>query len=42
MHYNTQKLELIWIGKEKHPKLEPRILLENLEKSYHASHQILS
>jgi len=33
---NKQKLELTWIGKEKRPKLEPRILLEDPEKSYHA------
>jgi adenine-specific DNA-methyltransferase len=32
-----QKLELTWIGKEKRPRLEPRILLEDPEKSYHAS-----
>ena len=25
---NKQKLELTWIGKDKRPKLEPRILLE--------------
>ena len=31
-----QKLELTWIGKENRPKLEPRILLEEPEKSYHA------
>ena len=31
------KLELTWIGKDKRPKLEPRILLEDTEKSYHAS-----
>ncbi len=31
-----QKLELTWIGKENRPKLEPRILLEDPEKSYHA------
>ncbi|WP_375692290.1 site-specific DNA-methyltransferase [Bartonella sp. AP4SXKL] len=42
MSYNKQKLELTWIGKEKRPKLEPRILLEDLEKSYHASHRISS
>ncbi|WP_375671395.1 site-specific DNA-methyltransferase [Bartonella sp. CL434QHHD] len=42
MSYNKKKLELTWIGKEKRPKLEPRILLEDLEKSYHASHQISS
>jgi len=35
-----QKLELTWIGKENRPKLEPRILLEDLEKSYHAPHLI--
>ena len=32
----TQKLELTWIGKDKRPKLEPRILLEDPTKSYHA------
>lgn len=31
-----QKLELTWIGKHKRPKLEARILLEDVEKSYHA------
>lgn len=31
------KLELTWIGKDKRPKLEPRILLEDMDKSYHAS-----
>ncbi|HCW3749004.1 site-specific DNA-methyltransferase [Acinetobacter baumannii] len=30
------KLELTWIGKEKRPRLEPRILLEDTSKSYHA------
>jgi len=35
-----QKLELTWIGKEKRPKLEPRILLEDPEKSYHAKHRV--
>ncbi|WP_375703416.1 site-specific DNA-methyltransferase [Bartonella sp. AD13SXNS] len=42
MSRNKPKLELNWIGKEKRSKLEPRILLEDLEKSYHASHQISS
>lgn len=28
------KLELTWIGKEKQPVLEPRILIEDPEKSY--------
>jgi len=31
---NRQKLELTWIGKENRPKLEPRILIEDPEKSY--------
>ena len=34
------KLELTWIGKDKRPKLEPRILLEDPQKSYHASHRV--
>ena len=33
---NNTKLELTWIGKDQRPKLEPRILLEDPEKSYHA------
>lgn len=35
-----QKLELTWIGKENRPKLEPRILLEDAENSYHAQHRL--
>ncbi len=35
-----QKLELTWIGKEKRPKLESRILIEDPEKSYHAKHRV--
>src|SRR5664280_2254022 len=35
-----QKLELTWIGKENRPRLEPRILLEDPEKSYHARHRV--
>lgn len=35
-----QKLELTWIGKEKRPKLEPRILVEEVEKSYHAKQRV--
>ena len=35
-----QKLELTWIGKETQPKLEPRILLEDQEKSHHAPHRV--
>jgi adenine-specific DNA-methyltransferase len=30
------KLELTWPGKEERPKLEPRILIEDPDKSYHA------
>ena len=35
-----QKLELTWIGKENRAKLEPRILLEDPSKSYHAEHRV--
>ena len=35
-----QKLELTWIGKEDRPRLEPRVLLEDPEKSYHAQHRV--
>lgn len=34
------KLELTWIGKDKYPRLEPRILLEDPELSYHASQKV--
>ncbi len=34
------KLELTWIGKDKRPKLEPRILLEEPDKSYHAKYRV--
>ena len=34
MANNTQRLELTWIGKGQEPKLEPRILIEDKEKSY--------
>lgn len=37
---NKTKLELTWIGKDKRPKLEPRILLEDPSKSYHAIHKV--
>jgi adenine-specific DNA-methyltransferase len=37
---SKQKLELTWIGKEKRPKLEPRILVEDPEKSHHANHRV--
>jgi adenine-specific DNA-methyltransferase len=35
-----QKLELTWVGKENRPRLEPRILLEDREKSYHAKARV--
>jgi adenine-specific DNA-methyltransferase len=35
-----QKLELTWVGKENRARLEPRILLEDAEKSYHAKHRV--
>ncbi|MFO0121521.1 MAG: DNA methyltransferase, partial [Inhella sp.] len=35
-----QKLELTWIGKELRPRLEPRVLFENTERSYHAKHRL--
>ncbi len=35
-----QTLELTWIVKENRPKLEPRILLEDPVKSYHAQHRV--
>lgn len=35
-----QKLELTWIGKEQRPRLEPRILLEDPTKSYHAKARV--
>lgn len=34
MSGRKQRLELTWIGKEDRPKLEPRILLEDKERSY--------
>lgn len=37
---SNNKLELTWIGKENHPKLEPRILLEDIEKSYHVAKRV--
>src|SRR5580658_955573 len=40
MMSSKQKLELTWIGKENRPRLEPRILLEDPEKSYHAKRRV--
>ena len=36
MQQQKQKLELTWIGKEKRPRLEPRVLVEDAAKSHHA------
>ena len=36
----NQRLELTWIGKDIRPNLEPRILLEDQTKSYHAPHRV--
>jgi adenine-specific DNA-methyltransferase len=35
-----QKLELTWVGKENRPRLEPRVLLEDADKSYHAPRRV--
>lgn len=35
-----QKLELTWVGKANRPRLEPRILLEDSERSHLAAHRI--
>ena len=40
MTQRRQKLELTWIGKENRPRLEPRILLEDPARSYHAPHRV--
>ena len=37
---SKQKLEITWIGKDKRPRLEPRILLEDPARSYHAAHRV--
>lgn len=36
MSNRKQRLELTWIGKNERPRLEPRILLEDEDMSYHA------
>jgi hypothetical protein len=35
-----QKLEFTWIGKDKRPRVEARILLEDSGKSYHAGRRV--
>jgi adenine-specific DNA-methyltransferase len=37
---SKQKLELTWVGKEKRPRIEPRILLEDPALSFHAKHRV--
>ena len=37
---HLQKLELTWIGKNCRPRLEPRILLGDGDRSYHAPHRV--
>ena len=40
MANHKPKLEMTWIGKENRPRLKPRILLEDPERSYHAKHRV--
>ena len=40
MAERKKRLELTWIGKEERPRLEPRILLEDPELSYHAPKRV--
>lgn len=40
MSGRKQRLELTWIGKDERPRLEPRILLEDEELSYHAKAKV--
>lgn len=39
MNYK-QKLELTWVGKENRPRLEPRILIEEPSRNYHAGTRV--
>jgi adenine-specific DNA-methyltransferase len=40
MSNRKQRLELTWIGKNDRPRLEPRILLGDADKSYHAKARV--
>ncbi|MDI6451440.1 site-specific DNA-methyltransferase [Anaerobaca lacustris] len=40
MAKSNTRLELTWIGKENRPKLEPRVLIEDAGKSYHAARRV--
>ena len=37
---NKPKLELTWIGKEQRPRLEPRVLVEDTQRSHHATKRV--
>lgn len=36
----SKRLELTWVGKDQRPRLEPRILVEDPDKSYHAQYRV--
>lgn len=40
MRERKRRLELTWIGKEERPRVEPRILLEDAERSYRAEKRV--
>ena len=40
MAKSKARLELTWIGKANRPKLEPRVLIEESDKSYHTAHRV--
>jgi adenine-specific DNA-methyltransferase len=40
MGKSNTRLELTWIGKDNRPRLEPRILLGDAEKSYHVKQRV--
>jgi len=40
MTNRKQRLELTWVGKDERPRLEPRILLEDTDDSYHAKTRV--
>jgi adenine-specific DNA-methyltransferase len=40
MSARKQRLELTWIGKDERPPLEPRILFEDADQSYHAKARV--
>jgi adenine-specific DNA-methyltransferase len=40
LNNRKQRLELTWIGKDERPRLEPRILLADLDNSYHAKARV--